>query len=144
MNNPFRIPPLAIAMLAATTATAETLSPIIVQDELVINPATSEPEEYARSKGTPADGGEFLRQINGVNMSRFGGRGLELDEEGLGYVVSQSLVRDMDNLATRPGDLRAAQALRDAAATVRGLPFDVDLFAADLVPHGFSSKSTLA
>ena len=64
-------------MLTATSATAETLSPIIVQDDILINPNYSEPEEYSRSKAINADGGEFLRQINGVNMSRFGGRGLE-------------------------------------------------------------------
>ena len=64
-------------LLTAVTADAETLSPIIVEDEVIINPAIGEPEEYARTKGTPADGGEFLRQVNGVNMSRFGGRGLE-------------------------------------------------------------------
>jgi iron complex outermembrane receptor protein len=64
-------------LLTAVTADAETLSPIIVEDIVIINPAISEPEEYSRTKGTPADGGEFLRQVNGVNMSRFGGRGLE-------------------------------------------------------------------
>jgi iron complex outermembrane receptor protein len=64
-------------LLTAVTANAETLSPIIVEDEVIINPAIGEPEEYARTTGTPADGGHFLRQVNGVNMSRFGGRGLE-------------------------------------------------------------------
>jgi iron complex outermembrane receptor protein len=73
-----RTTPLVTAMLlTAVTAEAETLSPIIIEDEVIINPAIGEPEEYARTKGTPADGGEFLRQVNGVNMSRFGGRGLE-------------------------------------------------------------------
>ncbi|MGD8265305.1 MAG: TonB-dependent receptor plug domain-containing protein, partial [Chromatiales bacterium] len=73
-----RTTPLVTAMLlTAVTADAETLSPIIVEDIVIINPAISEPEEYSRTKGTPADGGEFLRQVNGVNMSRFGGRGLE-------------------------------------------------------------------
>mgnify|MGYP000727111253 FL=1 len=78
MRTSFRTTPLLTAMLlTAVTADAETLSPIIVEDEVIINPAIGEPEEYARTKGTPADGGEFLRQVNGVNMSRFGGRGLE-------------------------------------------------------------------
>ncbi|MEJ2309693.1 MAG: TonB-dependent copper receptor [Gammaproteobacteria bacterium] len=77
MQSLFRVTPLVLGMLMATSATAETLSPIIVQDDILINPNYSEPEEYTRNKVINADGGEFLRQINGVNMSRFGGRGLE-------------------------------------------------------------------
>ncbi len=61
---------------------AETLEPIIVEDEVIINPNISEPEVYSRSTETSADGGEYLRQINGVNTGRFGGRGLELTIRG--------------------------------------------------------------
>ena len=78
MRTRFKTTPLLTAMLlTAVTAEAETLSPIIVEDEVIINPAIGEPGDYARTTGTPADGGQFLRQVNGVNMSRFGGRGLE-------------------------------------------------------------------
>ena len=47
---------------------------------------------------------------------------IDLDEAGLGYTVSKTLERGMDTLAARPGDLAAAQSLRDAAATVADLP----------------------
>ena len=62
-------------------------------------------------------------------LDEAGKTAVDLDEEGLGYALSHSLERDMDTLATRPGDLAAAQSLRDAAATVRELPFEVDLVA---------------
>ena len=55
----------------------DTLDNILIEDRISINPNTSEPEQYNRTKATSSDGGEFLTQINGVSMSRFGGRGLE-------------------------------------------------------------------
>lgn len=77
MSISIRATPLVAALALTTAANAETLSPIIVQDDVAINPNITEPEEYARTKGSSADGGDFLRQVNGVEVSRFGGRGLE-------------------------------------------------------------------
>lgn len=56
---------------------ANTLDTLLVEDTLDINPNTSEPEKLNRSTATSSDGGDFLKQINGVSGSRFGGRGLE-------------------------------------------------------------------
>ena len=69
---------LSLASLAISASLyADELESIIVQDTLDINPNSSEPESYNRVTPTSSDGGEFLSQINGVSMSRFGGRGIE-------------------------------------------------------------------
>ncbi len=52
---------------------------------------------------------------------------VELDADELGFTLAQTIERLTRELARRPGDLAAAQRLRDAAATVAGLPFIVDL-----------------
>lgn len=73
-----RVSLLALAIAQSLlTAQAEELSPITVQESVILNPNYAEPPEYNRSKATSADGGDFLRQINGVSGSRFGGRGIE-------------------------------------------------------------------
>lgn len=61
----------------AHTLQADELPTIMVEDTVIINPNISEPESVNRSRALPADGGDFLRQINGISASRFGGRGLE-------------------------------------------------------------------
>jgi hypothetical protein len=71
----------AIAQAADSAGTnAVVLDPVIVRDvfesRISINPNFSVPDEYNRVSPTSADGGEFLRQINGVSGSRFGGREL--------------------------------------------------------------------
>lgn len=77
MNNKL-LPVISISLLAlASVAPAEELESIFVLDTLDINPNASEPESYNRVSPSSSDGGEFLTQINGVSMSRFGGRGLE-------------------------------------------------------------------
>ena len=57
------------------------LDPVIITDlfesRIAINPNFAVPDEYNRVSPTSADGGEFLRQINGVSGSRFGGRGID-------------------------------------------------------------------
>jgi iron complex outermembrane receptor protein len=57
------------------------LEPVIVRDvfetRIGINPNFAVPDEYNRVSPTSADGGEFLRQFNGVSGSRFGGRGID-------------------------------------------------------------------
>ena len=72
----------AIAQAADSAGTnAVLLDPVIVRDvfesRISINPNFSVPDEYNRVSPTSADGGEFLRQINGVSGSRFGGRGID-------------------------------------------------------------------
>jgi iron complex outermembrane receptor protein len=72
----------AIAQAADSAGTnAVVLDPVIVRDvfesRISINPNFSVPDEYNRVSPTSADGGEFLRQINGVSGSRFGGRGID-------------------------------------------------------------------
>ncbi len=54
------------------------LETIIVEESIPINPGSSIlPGAINRSRANNADGGDFLRQINGISASRFGGRGLE-------------------------------------------------------------------
>ena len=68
---------LSLAQAETLSEAGDTLDDILIEDQLAINPNTAEPEQMNRSKATSSDGGEFLTQINGVSMSRFGGRGLE-------------------------------------------------------------------
>ena len=68
---------LSLSLSTSSSILAEELDSIIIQDTLTINPNTVEAEDYNRVSPTSSDGGEFLTQINGVSMSRFGGRGLE-------------------------------------------------------------------
>ncbi len=68
----------AAALMAALGATsADELSTIVVEDSVAINPNAAEPESINRSRAINADGGDFLSQIPGVSVSRFGGRGIE-------------------------------------------------------------------
>lgn len=72
------LPLISVSLITLGSAIqAEQLDSVFVLDTLDINPNTSEPESYNRVSPTSSDGGEFLTQINGVSMSRFGGRGLE-------------------------------------------------------------------
>lgn len=77
MKSRLLLPVFSISLAVMAAACAEELDSIIVQDTLDINPNTSEPESYNRVSPTSSDGGDFLTQINGVSMSRFGGRGIE-------------------------------------------------------------------
>ena len=77
MKNKLLLPVLSVSLVLMTSVWAEELDSIIVQDTLEINPNAAEPESYNRVSPTSSDGGDFLTQINGVSMSRFGGRGIE-------------------------------------------------------------------
>ncbi len=77
MKNKLLLPILSVSVLLMASVWGETLDDIIVQDTININPNASEPENIYRVKPTSSDGGDFLSQINGVSMSRFGGRGIE-------------------------------------------------------------------
>ena len=61
----------------ATDTQDDVLDRILVEDTVDLNPNTSEPDSYNRSRATSSDGGDFLKQINGISGSRFGGRGIE-------------------------------------------------------------------
>ncbi len=78
MPDAFRKSLLACAVtLALGTLQADELAPILVEESVPINPNVAEPDAYNSSKAVNADGADFLRQVNGVSISRFGGRGLE-------------------------------------------------------------------
>ena len=77
MKKQLFLPVLSLSLLTTASVWADELDNIIIQDTLDINPNTSEPESYNRVSPTSSDGGDFLTQINGVSISRFGGRGLE-------------------------------------------------------------------
>lgn len=77
MKNKLLLPVFSVSLLLTVSVWAEELDTIIVQDTLEINPNASEPESYNRVSPTSSDGGDFLSQINGISMSRFGGRGIE-------------------------------------------------------------------
>jgi len=69
---------LSLSIYAAmTTAHAAELPEITITESLPINPNASAPEAYNRTQALSADGGDFLRQLNGISVGRFGGRGLE-------------------------------------------------------------------
>ena len=69
---------VAVSLSAITNVwAADQLDNIMIEDKVVINPNASTPEISTRSRATSADGADLLRQINGVSISRFGGRGLE-------------------------------------------------------------------
>lgn len=66
------------SIIACSSVLAEdSLDTLVIEDTLNINPNVSQPEKLTRTEATSADGGDFLSQINGVSISRFGGRGLE-------------------------------------------------------------------
>ncbi len=78
-----KIMSLSLAVsLALGVAGADELEAVLVEESLPINPNVSEPDAYNRVRAVSADGADFLRQLNGVSISRFGGRGLELIVRG--------------------------------------------------------------
>nr|VFK41965.1 MAG: iron complex outermembrane recepter protein [Candidatus Kentron sp. SD]VFK49141.1 MAG: iron complex outermembrane recepter protein [Candidatus Kentron sp. SD]VFK80746.1 MAG: iron complex outermembrane recepter protein [Candidatus Kentron sp. SD] len=63
-------------ILGETSPDAKELSPIHMTADIIINPNIAEPTPDRR-EALSADGGDFLRQLNGISVGRFGGRGLE-------------------------------------------------------------------
>ncbi len=63
-------------------AFADELEPVLIEESLTINPNAAEPGDVNQVRAVSADGADFLRQLNGVSVSRFGGRGLELIVRG--------------------------------------------------------------
>ncbi|MGV6817489.1 MAG: TonB-dependent copper receptor [Thiotrichales bacterium] len=73
-----RLVPLLVALpLSPLAQAADQLPTLTVHDTIPVNPNTATPDEYNRTQGVNADGGDFLGQFTGISTSRFGGRGLE-------------------------------------------------------------------
>lgn len=68
---------VVLLMTMDIAVAAEPLEIIIKSQGGQLSPNETKPESAERSRVLPSDGGEFLRQLNGVSASRFGGRGLE-------------------------------------------------------------------
>lgn len=73
----FKIPLLTVSVALAMSVSAEDMQNILIEDTVNINPNTANAEDNSRTRATSADGGDFLKQVNGMSVSRFGGRGLE-------------------------------------------------------------------
>lgn len=67
----------SLLVLSTTTFAADTLVIDIKSSKKVPSPNEVTPLAAERSAVLPADGGDFLKQLNGVSGSRFGGRGIE-------------------------------------------------------------------
>jgi iron complex outermembrane receptor protein len=68
---------LSLSLAVSSNVLAEELDNIVIEDVLTINPNSADANDINRVSPTSSDGGDFLTQVNGVSMSRFGGRGLE-------------------------------------------------------------------
>jgi iron complex outermembrane receptor protein len=67
----------SLLMLSAGVCAEDTLTIDIKAKKKAPSPNEVAPLSAERSAVMPADGGDFLKQLNGVSGSRFGGRGLE-------------------------------------------------------------------
>ncbi len=67
----------SLLILSATVCAEDTLVVDIKAKKKIASPNEVQPLAAERSAVLPADGGDFLKQLNGVSGSRFGGRGLE-------------------------------------------------------------------
>ncbi len=83
MHSSFKSVMLFLSISTAVgSAAGDELEAIFVEGLLPINPNAAEPDAYNGTRAVAADGADFLRQLNGVSISRFGGRGLELIVRG--------------------------------------------------------------
>ena len=77
----YTLPALALlssALILSNMAWADdTLVVDIKSAKKAVSPNQVQPKAPERSAVLPADGGDFLKQLNGVSGSRFGGRGIE-------------------------------------------------------------------
>lgn len=67
----------SLLILSTTPFAADTLTIDIKAKKQAPSPNAATPLSAERSAVLPADGGDFLKQLNGVSGSRFGGRGIE-------------------------------------------------------------------
>lgn len=67
----------SLLILSAVANAEDTLVIDIKSTQKAPSPNEAAPLSAERSAVLPADGGDFLKQLNGVSASRFGGRGLE-------------------------------------------------------------------
>ncbi|MFC2021726.1 DUF3536 domain-containing protein [Chloroflexota bacterium] len=68
---------------------------------------------------------------------------VELDTEGLSYLLQQTLERMMVRLVTTPDDIDTLQKLRDIAELLSGLPFSVDLWKVQNLYHDMLDSTYL-
>ena len=67
----------SLLVLSTTPFAADTLTIDIKAKKKAPSPNEVTPLSAERSAVLPADGGDFLKQLNGISGSRFGGRGIE-------------------------------------------------------------------
>ncbi|WP_308874739.1 TonB-dependent receptor plug domain-containing protein [Thiothrix subterranea] len=67
----------SLLILSAAVCAEDTLVVDIKSTKKAPSPNEVQPLAAERSAVLPADGGDFLKQLNGVSGSRFGGRGIE-------------------------------------------------------------------
>lgn len=67
----------SILILSASAMAEDTMVIDIKSGKKATSPNEVQPLAAERSAVLPADGGDFLKQLNGVSGSRFGGRGIE-------------------------------------------------------------------
>ncbi len=68
---------LSSLLILSAAAMAEDTMVIDIKASKHTDPNAAVPQSAERSAVLPADGGDFLKQLNGVSGSRFGGRGIE-------------------------------------------------------------------
>lgn len=67
----------SLLILSAAALAEDKLVVDIKSSKKAVSPNEVQPQAAERSAVMPADGGDFLTQLNGVSGSRFGGRGIE-------------------------------------------------------------------
>lgn len=67
----------SLLILSTAVVAEDTLVVDIKSSRKAVSPNEAQPLAPERSAVLPADGGDFLSQLNGVSGSRFGGRGIE-------------------------------------------------------------------
>lgn len=78
MQHPLaRLTLLSSLLILSASAIAEDTMVIDIKSGKKPSPNEVKPQSAERSAVLPADGGDFLKQLNGVSGSRFGGRGIE-------------------------------------------------------------------
>jgi iron complex outermembrane receptor protein len=79
----YTLPALALlssALILSNVAWADDADTLVVNIKSArkaLSPNEVQPKSPERSAVLPADGGDFLKQLNGISGSRFGGRGIE-------------------------------------------------------------------
>ncbi|HRJ52400.1 MAG TPA: TonB-dependent copper receptor [Candidatus Thiothrix moscowensis] len=72
-----RVTLLSSLLILSASALAEDTLVVDIKASKKVTPNETQPKAAERRPVLPADGGDFLKQLNGVSGSRFGGRGIE-------------------------------------------------------------------